>query len=152
MMHRVSQLILVWTIQRVAVSQCLTWFWSQPLLAGCHICCHRHLWDHCSIGQLRNLVSRRCLGSHAMHRVRQLILVWARTTVDVSHCLTWFLTWLTLTAYQIRRHGTLWDHRSTGQLKTLVPRRCLGSHTIHGVHQLIVVWTTKRVGVSHCLT
>ena len=36
--------------------------------------------------------------------------------VAVSHCIIWFHTHLILTTCQIRYHGHLWDHRSTGQL------------------------------------
>ena len=48
-----------------------------------------------------------------MHRVRQLILVWTRMSMAVSHSITWFQTQLIVTACQIRCHGRLWDQSPT---------------------------------------
>ena len=63
----------------------------------------------------------------------------------VSHCITWFRTQLILTACQIRYRSHLWDHRSTGQLWTLILRRCLKYHLMSRVRQLILVWTGQTL-------
>ena len=130
MMHRLSQLILVWTIKRVVVSHSITLFQTQQILTMCQMCCFCHVWDQHSIGQLRTVVRRRCLGCHMMHKARQLILVGTTPSVAVSHCLTCFQTQLLLTACHIRCHSDLWDHWSIGQLRTLVPRGCLRYHIV----------------------
>ena len=75
MVCTVRRLILVWTRKRGVVSHCLTWFQTQQILTACQIRCHRHLWEHRSIGRLRNLIPRRCLTYHMMHRVTALFLV-----------------------------------------------------------------------------
>ena len=152
MMRKLSRLILVWTRESVAVCHCITWFHTSLLLTMCHIRGNSHLWDHPSLQQLNNLVPRGNLRYHVMYRVRQLILVWTRKSVAASHCVTGLQTQLILTVCHIRCHSDLCGHYTIGQLGTLVPRRCLGSHMMHGVRQLILVCTSKRVVVSHCLT
>ena len=114
--------------------------------------CHGDLWDHRTMGQLRNMVPRGCLRYHMMHRVCQLILVWTTKSVVLSHCITWLHTQLILTVCQICCHGDLWDHRSMGQLRNMVQRDCLRYHMMHRVCQLILVWTRKSVVLSHCIT
>ena len=151
-MHRVQRLILVWAIKRVDVFHCLTCGLTLLTLTACQIRRHSHLWDHHSIRQLKTLVPRRCLESHTMHRVRQLILMWTTKSVVVSHCITLFQNQLILTLCQICLLSHLWDQRSIGQLRTVVPRRCVGCHMMHKVRPLILMGTMKRVAMSHCLT
>ena len=61
------------------------------------------------------------------------------TGVAVSHCITWFQTQLILAKCQIRYHSHLWDHRSTGQLRTLIPRGHLEYCEMSRLRQLILV-------------
>ena len=75
MVRRVRRLILVWMGETMVFSHCFTWFHSQQILAACQIRCHRHLWDHRSVGRLKNLIPRGSLRYHMMHRVSQLIMV-----------------------------------------------------------------------------
>ena len=79
----------------------LTWFQTQLMLAECQIQCHSDLWDHCGIGLLGTLPPRGCLGHHMMPRVRQLILVWTRKSVAVSHCIPWFQTQIIVVASEL---------------------------------------------------
>ena len=50
MMHKVSQLSLVWTNKSVAAPHCVPWFQTQVTLNMCHIRHHNDLWGRCSIG------------------------------------------------------------------------------------------------------
>ena len=86
-----------------------------------------------------------------MHGVRQLILVWTRKSVVVSHCITLLHNRLILTVCQICCMSHLWDQRNIGQRRTVVPRRCLGCHMMHRVRWLMWVGTKKTLSMSHCL-
>ena len=56
----------------------------------------------------------------------------------------YFQTQLILTTCQIRYHSHLWDHRSTGRLRTVTPRRYLEYCEVSGLHQLIFGLSQKN--------
>ena len=96
---------------------------GQKMDAGTLSCSHHHRVQY-DTSECRPPASGGHCGAWANFSPQSLCLMRTGKPVGVavSHCMTWFQTQLILTTCQIRYLSHLWDHCSTEQLQTLIPR------------------------------